>query len=109
MDQHDESAALQELIAKLDPESRTFFSEAALGRDAAEFINSRVGDYLTGCFQQEYASAMLKLETVHWWRRRRIQQLQNEAWRARQALVWLRDLIIKGKAAELALEEGEET
>jgi hypothetical protein len=53
MDQHNESAALQELIAKLDPESRTFFSEAALGRDAAEFINSRVGDYLTGCFQQD--------------------------------------------------------
>lgn len=104
-----ESAALQELIAKLDPESRTFFSEAVLGRDAAEFANSKVGEYMVGCFHQEYASAMLRLETVAWWRRHKIQQLQNEAWRARQALGWLRDLIIRGKAAELALEEGEET
>lgn len=103
-----ESAALQELIAKLDPESRTLFAEAALGQDAAEFIGSRMGEYLVGCFHQEYAAAMLKLETAPWWRRRRIQQLQNEAWRAKQALGWLRDLIIKGKAAELALEEGEE-
>ena len=107
-EQPSESAALQELIAKLDPESRTFFSEAALGRDAAEFMGGKVGEYLIGCFHQEYAAAMLRLETAPWWRRRTIQKLQNEAWRARQALGWLRDLIIKGKAAELALEEGEE-
>jgi hypothetical protein len=51
----------------------------------------------------------VKLKTVAWWRRRKIVELQNKAWRAESFMVWLRDLIIKGKAAELALEEGEET
>ena len=104
-----ESAALQELIERLDPESRTFFAEAALGRDAREFIESNVGRYLVGCAQQEYADAMAKLKRVAWWRRNRIIELQNQAWRAENFMVWLRDLVIKGKAAELALEDGEES
>lgn len=103
-----ESAELQQLIAQLDPESRTFFAEAGLGRDAKEFFETDLGRYMVGCAQQEYAAAMAKLKTVAWWRRRRIMQLQNEAWRAEQFMVWLRDLIIKGKAAEMALEEQEE-
>lgn len=103
-----ESAAFQELIDKLDPESRTFFVEAALGRDAREFMDSDLGRYMVGCAQQEYAIAMTKLKTVAWWRRRKILQLQNEAWRAESFMVWLRDLIIRGKAAELALEDREE-
>lgn len=102
-----ESAALQELIAKLDPESRTFFAEAAIGRDAREFFSSTVGQYMVGAAQQEYAIAMAGLKRVPWWNRRKLVQLQNEAWRAEQFMVWLRDLIIKGKAAELALEEQE--
>ena len=104
-----ESAALQELIAQLDPESRTFFAEAALGRDAREFFDTDLGRYMVGCAQQEYAAAMAKLKTVAWWRRKRIVQLQNEAWRAEQFMVWLRDLIMQGKAAEIALEERDET
>lgn len=103
-----ESAALQELIAKLDPDSRTFFAEAALGRDAQEFIGTDLGRYLVGCAQQEYAEAMVKLKTVSWWNVWKVTELQNKAWRAESFLVWLRDLVIKGKAAELALQEGEE-
>lgn len=103
-----ESAALQELIAKLDPESRTFFAEAALGRDAREFMDTDLGRYMVGCAQQDYAAAMAKLKTVAWWRRRKIVELQNEARWAESFMVYLRDLIIKGKAAELALEEREE-
>lgn len=104
-----ESAELQELIERLDPASRTFFAEAALGRDAREFFESNIGRYMVGCAQQEYADAMSKLKRVAWWRRRRIVELQNQAWRAESFMVWLRDLVIKGKAAELALEDGEET
>jgi hypothetical protein len=40
----DESAALQELIERLDPDSRTFFAEAALGRDAREFVEAISAD-----------------------------------------------------------------
>ena len=107
-EQQSESAALQELIDRLDPESRTFFVEAGLGRDAREFLDSTIGRYMLGCAQQEYADAMLKLKTVAWWRRRKIIEFQNQAWRAESFMTWLRDLVIKGKAAELALEEGEE-
>lgn len=102
-----ERDALHELIERLDPESRTFFTEAALGREAADFASSNLGRYIIGCAQQEYADAMLKLKTVSWWRRRRIIELQNRAWRAESMLTWLRDLLIKGRAAELALEERE--
>lgn len=108
-EQQSESAALQELIDHLDPESRTFFAEAALGRDAREFFDTSLGRYLVGCAQHEYADAMTKLKRVAWWRRKKIVELQNQAWRAEQFMVWLRDLIIKGKAAELALEDGEES
>jgi hypothetical protein len=103
-----ESADLQELINKLDPESRTFFAEAALGRDAKEFFASDLGRYMVGCAQQDYAGAMQKLRRTWPWRWRRIQQLQNEARLAEMFPVYLRDLIIKGKAAELALEDREE-
>ena len=103
-----ESAALQELISRLDPESRTYFAEAAIGRDAVEFMESDLGRYMVGCAQHEYADAMAKLKTVAWWRRRRIIDLQNQAWRAEHFMVWMRDLVIKGKAAELALQDGEE-
>jgi len=104
-----ESAALQELIAQLDPESRTLFAEAALGRDAREFFDTDLGRYMVGCALQEYREALAKLKSVAWWRTRRIRQLQNEAWRAEQFVVWLRDLIIRGKGAELSLEEQEES
>ena len=104
-----ESAALQQLISELDPESRTLFSEAALGRDAKEFFARDLGRYMVGCAQQDYADAMAKLKMVSSWRIRRVNQLQNEARLAEMFVVYLRDLIIRGKAAELALEEREGT
>lgn len=103
-----EQAEFRQFLAELDPQSVTLFAEAALGRDARDFFKSDIGRYLIGCAQQEYAEAMANLKRVAWWRRRRIQQLQNEAWRAEQFMVWLRDLIVQGKAAEVALEEREE-
>ena len=104
-----ERAELQEMLAELDPESRTLFVEAALGREAVDFFRSDIGRYMVGCAQQEYAVASAKLKKVAWWRKRRIQELQNELWRAENFMVWLRDLIIRGKASEMSLEEREET
>lgn len=106
--QRQDHAEVQRIIRELDPESRGLFAEAALGRDAIEFFRSDIGRYLIGCAQHEHVTALAKLKRVAWWRRRRIQQLQNEAWRAEQFMVWLRDLIVQGKAAEMALEEREE-
>jgi hypothetical protein len=106
---YNERQELQEMLDELDPESRTLFVEIALGRDAIEFFQSDIGRYMVGCAQQEYALASAKLKGVAWWRKRRIQQLQNEIWRAEQFMVWLRDLIIRGKASEVTLEDREET
>ena len=100
---------LQDLLSQLDPESRTMFVEATLGREAVDFFNSDMGRYLVGCAQQEYALASAKLKKVAFWRKRRIQELQNEIWRSEQFMVWLRDLIIRGKASEMTLEDREET
>lgn len=104
-----EREELQNMLDELDPESRTLFVEATLGREAIEFFRSDIGRYMVGCAQQEYALASAKLKKVAWWRKRRIQELQNEIWRAEQFMVWLRDLIIRGKASEMSLEEREET
>ena len=100
-----ERAELEAILETLDPASRTLIAEALLGRSVPRFLSTELGRYLVGCAQQEYASALGELETVPWWRRRRIQALQNQAWRARSFLVWLRDLVINGKMAEVAAEE----
>ena len=104
-----ERQELQDMLLELDPESRTLFVEAALGRDAIDFFRSDIGRYLVGCAQQEYAIASAKLKNTAFWRKRRIQQLQNEIWRAEMFMVWLRDLIIRGKASEVQLEDREES
>lgn len=108
LDQLDEGQAFQELLDSLDPESRLFFAEADLGRAAKDFLGTELGRYLVGCAQQEYKGALTKLKTTPWWRRRRIQQLQNEAWRAENFLMWLGDLVVRGRAAEHSLTEREE-
>lgn len=103
-----EREELQQMLSSLDPESFSFFTEAQIGREAKEFFLSDLGRYMVGCAQQEYAAASANLKKTHFWRWKRIIQLQNEMWRAENFMVWLRDLIIRGKAAENALEDREE-
>jgi len=103
-----ERQELQDMISALDPESRTLFVEASIGREAKEFFHSDIGRYLVGCAQIEYAEAAAKLKKTAWYRKNRIIELQNQMWRAENFMVWLRDLIIRGKASELSLEEREE-
>lgn len=95
-------------MAELDPEAKTLFHEAALGKDAEDFFRSDIGRYMVGCAQQEYALAVVKIKTVAPWRFIRIRELQNEMWRAEKFMEWLRDLLIQGKAAEITLREDEE-
>lgn len=104
----DERQDLQDMIDALSPESRTLFAEADLGWQAKEFFDSDIGRYLIGCAQQEYSEASAALKTVAWWRAFRITELQNQMLRAENFMVWLRDLLIKGKGAELTLDDREE-
>jgi hypothetical protein len=82
-------------------------AEAVLGRDAEEFLNTELGRYILGRCEQEIAEAQDQLSSVSPWRRRRIQQLQNEVWRAQSMKAWLGELITNGRSAEASLEEQE--
>lgn len=95
------------MLDSLDPSTRTLIAEIDLGVQAREFVNSDLGRYIIGCAQQEIADAQDKLERISPWRRRRIQEVQNQAWRARTLLAWIRSLLVSGKAAEDAIQEGE--
>ena len=100
--------AFQELLDSLTPQEFGLVAEADLGRQALEFVNSDVGRYLVGCAQQEHTAAMEALRKTSPWRRRRIAELQNQAWRAESFLGWLRELLVKGRTAEGALVERED-
>ena len=100
--------AFQELLDSLTPQEFGLVAEADLGRQAREFFDSDIGRYLIGCAQQEHTAAMEALRKTSPWRRRRIAELQNQAWRAENFLGWLRELIVKGRAAEGALVERED-
>lgn len=80
-------------------------AEAILGRDAEEFLKSELGQFILGRCDVEIADAQDKLSRVSSWRRRRIQELQNEIWRAKTLQGWLAELIQNGRAAEAALDE----
>lgn len=108
-EQQSEREALQELLDSLDPESRSLWAEAQLGEEARDFFNSDLGRYMVGCAKQDLEAAHSKLAKTLPFRWRRIQELQNEIRMPSMFLLYLRDLIIRGKAADLQLEERDET
>lgn len=80
-------------------------AEAVMGRDAEDFCKSELGQFILRRCDNEIADAQHKLARVSSWRRRRIQELQNEIWRAESMKAWLVELISNGRQAEAALEE----
>lgn len=83
---------------------KELFAEAIIGRDAEEFVQSDIGQYIIGCAEQEANEAMDQLKHVLPWRKRKITELQNKIWRAESLQSWLAELIIKGKQATQQLE-----
>lgn len=104
-----EIEALQEMLDTLDPDSRSLAAEYDLGDQAEEFFHSPLGRYMLGAAQQDMRDAHTKLKTTLPFRWRRIQQLQNEIRVAEMFPLYLRDLIIRGRAAEQALETRDES
>ena len=86
-------------------EHDVLLAEAVLGRDAEEFCNSELGQFILRRCDIEIQEAQDELSSVFCWRRKRIQHLQNQVWRARQMKSWLVELITNGRAAEAALTE----
>lgn len=104
-----EIEALQEMLAGLDPDSRSLVAEYDMGDQAEEFFNSDLGKYMIGCAQQDVQDAHMKLSKTLPFRWRRIQSLQNDIRVGEMFLLYLRDLIIRGRAAGQALETRDET
>ena len=105
MDAADED--LQQLLATLDPTTRTLVAEVDLGNQARDFMRSELGRHLVGCLNQEMMLAQDELNKVLFWRIFKVKELQNQIWRAQFMLNWLRDLILSGKSADGALQESE--
>ena len=105
MDAPDED--LQELLASLDPTTRTLVAEVDLGNQARDFMHSDLGRHLVGCLQQEILRAQDKLNNTFFLRFWKIKELQNDIWRSQFMLGWLRDLILSGKSADGALQESD--
>lgn len=99
---------LQQLLDSLDPATRTLVAEVDLGGQAQDFLRSDLGRHLIGCLHQEVVLAQEELAKVAAWRWRRIRDLQNRIWRAQFMLSWLRDLLVGGRSAQGALEQGED-
>lgn len=83
------------------------FETAVFGKVVENFLGSDIGEYLLGKAMAEENRAMQALIRTSPWRRRRMQELQNEVWRAQQFQVWLGDAIAAGQQATNLLE-GEE-
>lgn len=79
-------------------------AEAILGRDAEDFLRSELGRYIIGRAKQEKEDAQEHLSTVCSWRKRRIQDLQNQIWRAESIQGWLIELVENGREAQNSLE-----
>lgn len=85
--------------------NKELLAEAMIGRDAEDFIQSDIGQYILGCAEQEAHEAMDQLKRVYPWRRGKITELQNKIWRAESMQSWLAELVIAGKQAVQQLEE----
>ncbi len=90
-----------------DLSTATLFAEAALGRDAEEFLSGDLGRYMLSRADEEEREALDELATVWPWRRGRIAQLQLKIKNARAFRNYLADLVITGKQALDTLESRE--
>lgn len=90
-----------------DLSTQTLYAEAMLGKDAEEFLQGDLGRYILARVAEEERVALDELATVWPWRRRRIQQLQAQLWRARSFKEWLTELVIAGQQALQQLETPE--
>ena len=89
----------------LSREEEALFAEAHLGIEARDFLNSDLGRVLRGYALQKIAECKDDLLKTPAWRKRKIQQLQNEAAVADQFLSFIREALLRGSLAEQNLQQ----
>jgi hypothetical protein len=94
-------------MSQPDAETAALYAASILGKDAEQFLRSDLGRTLIGMAEQDAEEATESLKRVWPWRQRKIQQLQNQIWRAESFKGWLRELVIQGEQALQQLEDRE--
>lgn len=87
--------------------TQALYAEAVLGKDAEEWLKTDLGRYVIARAEEEEREALEGLANVWPWRRRRIQQLQAQLWRARSFKGWMSEMIVVGRQALQHLENPE--
>lgn len=87
--------------------SPELLADYSLGQEAEAFYKSDLGQYVLGRIDEEILDSQYQLGRVSPWRRRRIQQLQNQLHRAESFKSWMAELIMSGRQAldQLQIEE----
>lgn len=94
-----------DILDSMDDTTRTLFTEARLGWDAIEFLNSDLGRLLAGRAEMQIQEAKEALLEVDINSPKEILQLQNKAAIASQFVQWIAEAITNGDASLAALEE----
>jgi hypothetical protein len=77
---------------------------AVLGRQVEEFLESDIGKYLLSRAEEDENRSIDNLCHVAFWRKRRIQQLQNNIWVAQSFQKWLGQAYSEGLHALHTIE-----
>lgn len=85
-------------------ETDYLLASAVLGKDAEEFLQTELGQFLIGRAEQEKQAALMQLATVDVNDANRIQKLQNHFYRADSFVGWLSELIQQGQQSFKILE-----
>lgn len=81
------------------------FYIAALGEEAYRFFRTNLGRYILDRARQDIDEAKEELAKVSPWRKRKIQELQNDIKVCRLVLGYLQETINQGEAAHEQLKE----
>lgn len=88
-----------------DEREQELFFVAALGEEAHRFLRSNVGRYLLARAREDIDEAKEALANVAPWRKRKIQELQNDIAVCRRVLGYIQEITNKGEAAYEQLQE----
>ena len=80
-------------------DERALLAHASLGVEGIAFLQSDLGRYIIGRANQMAQEAHEALASVHPWRRRRIQYLQNRIAVANSVKTWVADAVRMGKTS----------
>lgn len=88
----------------LNEEEEALFAQAMMGEEAIRFLDSDLGRVLRGMAKQRIERAKDELLRTPAWRKRKIQDLQNQARMGQMFLGYLAELLRDGEVAHQQLK-----